>query len=35
MHVYCRLLDIGLNKVQARRMSWAYERFLHSMLWND
>ena len=32
LHLYCRLLDAGLAKPTARRMSRAYERALYRRL---
>ena len=34
VHMYCRLMDIGLDKVRARKMCRVYERFIYSVMWN-
>jgi hypothetical protein len=34
VHMYCRLMDFGLDKVRARKMCSVYERYFYSVMWN-
>ena len=34
VHMYCRLMDIGIGKHRARLVCAVYERFLYRMMWN-
>lgn len=31
VHVYCRLMDFGVAESRARKVSWAYERYIYTI----
>ncbi|MBF0481448.1 MAG: hypothetical protein HQK81_14040 [Desulfovibrionaceae bacterium] len=34
VHMYCRLMDFGLDKTRARKMCSVYERYFYSVMRN-